>query len=105
MTVTNEPGIYRAGKHGVRIENTMLIVPDGETEFGKFLRLEPLTLCPIDLTPVIWEMMTPEEVAYINDYHKKVCETLAPHLTEEERLWLNKITRNNVITKEKGWLS
>lgn len=105
MTVTNEPGIYRAGKHGVRIENTMLIVEDGETEFGKFLRLEPLTLCPIDLTPVIWEMMTPEEVAYLNDYHKKVCETLAPHLTEEERLWLNKITRNNVITKEKGWLS
>lgn len=85
MTVTNEPGIYRAGKHGVRIENTMLIVEDGETEFGKFLRLEPLTLCPIDLTPVIWEMMTPEEVAYINAYHKKVYEALAPHLTEEER--------------------
>ena len=85
MTVTNEPGIYRAGKHGVRIENTMLIVPDGETEFGKFLRLEPLTLCPIDLTPVIWEMMTPEEVAYINNYHRRVYEALSPFLTEEER--------------------
>ena len=85
MTVTNEPGIYRAGKHGARIENTMLIVEDGETEFGKFLRLEPLTLCPIDLTPVIWEMMTQEEVDYINAYHKKVYEELSPYLIEEER--------------------
>ena len=88
MTVTNEPGIYRQGKHGVRIENTMLIVEDGETEFGKFLRLEPLTLCPIDLTPVLWNMMTAEEVAYINAYHEKVYEELSPLLTEEERLWL-----------------
>ena len=88
MTVTNEPGIYRQGKHGVRIENTMLIVEDGETEFGKFLRLEPLTLCPIDLTPVLWDMMTAEEVAYINAYHEKVYEELSPLLTEEERLWL-----------------
>jgi Xaa-Pro aminopeptidase len=89
MTVTNEPGIYRAGKHGVRIENTMLIVEDGETEFGKFLRLEPLTLCPIDLTPVIWDMMTQEEVDYINNYHKKVYEALSPSLNDEERQWLN----------------
>ena len=88
MTVTNEPGIYRQSKHGVRIENTMLIVEDGETEFGKFLRLEPLTLCPIDLTPVLWNMMTAEEVAYINAYHEKVYEELSPLLTEEERLWL-----------------
>ncbi|MBR6140713.1 MAG: aminopeptidase P family protein [Bacteroidaceae bacterium] len=85
MTVTNEPGIYREGKHGVRIENTMLIVEDGETEFGKFLRLEPLTLCPIDLTPVIWDMMTQEEVDYINNYHKKVYEALAPYLNVEEK--------------------
>ena len=92
MTVTNEPGIYRQGKHGVRIENTMLIVEAGETEFGKFLRLEPLTLCPIDLTPVVWEMMTPEEVAYLNDYHKKVYETLSPHLDEEEKQWLDSKT-------------
>ena len=89
MTVTNEPGIYREGKHGVRIENTMLIVEDGETEFGKFLRLEPLTLCPIDLTPVLWDMMTQEEVDYINNYHKKVYEALAPLLNEEEKRCLN----------------
>ena len=85
MTVTDEPGIYREGRHGVRIENTMLIVEDGETEFGKFLRLEPLTLCPIDLTPVLWDMMTEEEINYLNAYHKKVYEELAPYLTEEER--------------------
>ena len=90
MTVTNEPSIYRQGKHGVRIENTMLIVEDGETEFGRFLRLEPLTLCPIDLTPVIWEMMTPEEVAYLNTYHKKVCDELSPYLDEEDKEWLNR---------------
>ena len=88
MTVTNEPGIYRQGKHGVRIENTMIIVEGGETEFGKFLRLEPLTLCPIDLTPVVWDMMTPEEVTYLNVYHKKVFDELSPYLTEEEREWL-----------------
>ena len=85
MTVTDEPGIYREGRHGVRIENTMLIVEDGETEFGKFLRLEPLTLCPIDLTPVLWDMMTEEEINYLNAYHKKVYEELAPYLTEEEK--------------------
>ena len=100
MTVTNEPGIYRAGRHGVRIENTMLIVPDGETEFGKFLRLEPLTLCPIDLTPVLWDMMTPEEVNYIAAYHRKVYEELSPFLDDEERQWLKKETsRNNEISQ------
>ena len=98
MTVTNEPGIYRAGKHGVRIENTMLIIPDGETEFGRFLRLEPLTLCPIDLSPVIWDLMLPDEVAYIDSYHRKVFEALSPYLSEEERQWLKKKTsRNNEI--------
>ena len=88
MTVTNEPGIYRQGKHGVRIENTMLIVEAGETEFCKFLRLEPLTLCPIDLTPVVWELLTPEEITYLNTYHKKVYDELSPFLTEEEKQWL-----------------
>ena len=93
MTVTNEPGIYRQGKHGVRIENTMIVVEAGETEFGKFLRLEPLTLCPIDLTPVIWNMMTPEEITYLNTYHKKVYDELAPFLNEDERQWLKSNTK------------
>lgn len=85
MTVTNEPGIYRAGKHGVRIENTMIVKEYKKTEFGEFLQLEPLTLCPIDTTPIIWEMMLPDEIAYLNAYHKRVCEELSPYLSEEER--------------------
>ena len=89
MTVTVEPGIYRAGEHGARTENTMLITEYKKTEFGEFLQLEPLTLCPIDTTPIIWEMMLPDEIAYLNAYHKRVYEELSPYLNEEEKDWLN----------------
>lgn len=89
MTVTVEPGIYRAGEHGARTENTMLITEFKKTEFGEFLQLEPLTLCPIDTTPIIWEMMLPDEIAYLNAYHKRVYEELSPYLNEEEKEWLN----------------
>ena len=99
MTVTNEPGIYRQGKHGVRIENTMLIIDGGETEFGCFLRLEPLTLCPIDLTPVLWDMMTPEEIAYLEAYHKKVYDELSPYLNEEERKSLPQPLQRNSLPR------
>ena len=85
MTVTVEPGIYRAGEHGARTENTMLITEYKKTEFGEFLQLEPLTLCPIDTTPIIWEMMLPDEIAYLNAYHKRVYEELSPYLSEEEK--------------------
>ena len=88
MTITDEPGIYRAGEHGARTENTMLITEYKKTEFGEFLQLEPLTLCPIDTTPIIWEMMLPDEIAYLNAYHKRVYEELAPYLSEEEKGWL-----------------
>ena len=84
-TVTNEPGIYRAGEHGVRIENTMIVQEYKKTEFGEFLELDALTLCPIDTTPIIWEMMLPDEIAYLNAYHKRVYEELSPYLNEEER--------------------
>lgn len=93
MTVTNEPGIYRAGKHGVRTENTMLIVADGSTEFGSFLRLEPLTLCPIDTTPIILSMMQQDEIDYLNAYHRHVREALSPLLSAEERDWLQEATK------------
>ena len=89
MTVTNEPGIYRAGEHGVRIENTMIVQEYKKTEFGEFLQLEPMTLCPIDTTPIIWEMMQPDEIAYLNAYHKRVYEELSPLLNNEEKDWLN----------------
>lgn len=92
MTVTNEPGIYRAGSHGVRIENTMLVTPYMQGEYGEFLQLEALTLCPIDKTPVIVEMMQDDEVDYLNAYHARVYEQLSPELTEEERAWLKEAT-------------
>lgn len=83
MTVTDEPGVYWTDLFGVRTENTMLIVEDSETVFGKFLHMEPLTLCPIDTTPIIREMMTQEEIDYLNDYHRNVAEKLMPLLTDE----------------------
>jgi len=88
MTVTVEPGIYRAGEHGARTENTMIVQEYKKTEFGEFLQLEPLTLCPIDTTPIIWEMMLPDEIAYLNAYHKRVYDELSPFLSEEEKEWL-----------------
>ena len=92
MTVTNEPGLYLAGRFGVRIENTMLIVPAMESEFGQFLKFEPLTLCPIDLRPVITEMLSDDERAWLNDYHQTVCEQLSPLLETADREWLRQAT-------------
>ena len=88
MTVTDEPGIYKAGKHGIRTENTLLIVPAQETAFGPFFRFEPLTLCPIDKAPIQREMLTAEEVEWLNSYHRTVYEKLAPRLDAETREWL-----------------
>jgi Xaa-Pro aminopeptidase len=88
MTVTDEPGIYLEGKFGVRIENTLLITPYKETEFGKFLQFESLTLCPIDKVPILTELLTREELDWLNAYHQRVFDTLSPHLSEEESAWL-----------------
>lgn len=89
MTVTDEPGLYIEGQFGIRTENTMLIVPGEETSFGRFLRMEPLTLCPIDTTPILWEIMTEEEKEWLRRYHNKVVEALMPLLDDEEdRKWL-----------------
>ena len=90
MTITDEPGIYLAGRCGARIENTLLIVPYCETEFGRFLQFEPLTLCPIDKAPIIVEMLLPEEIAWLNDYHQLVLDRLSPHLDADEKAWLQK---------------
>ena len=93
MTVTDEPGIYLAGKFGVRIENTLLITPYVKTEYGQFLQFESLTLCPIDTTPIIIEMLSPEERQWLNDYHRIVYNRLAPYLTSEEQEWLLQATK------------
>lgn len=95
MTVTDEPGIYRAGRHGVRIENTMMVEPYMQGEFGEFLQLTPLTLCPIDLEPVLWEMMSPDEVQYLNDYHAHVRERLSPLLDGDDLAWLVQATEKH----------
>ena len=88
MTVTDEPGVYLAGKFGVRIENTLLITYYNETEFGKFLQFESLTLCPIDKKPIIKEMMLPEEIVWLNQYHQHVLDVLSPRLDDDEIEWL-----------------
>ena len=88
MTVTDEPGIYLAGKFGVRIENTLLVTPYKETEFGQFLQFESLTLCPIDKSPILVDLLLPEELAWLNAYHQRVFNTLSPHLSSEESSWL-----------------
>jgi len=94
MTVTNEPGIYKAGRHGCRTENTQLITHYCDGEFGEFLQFEPLTLCPIDTTPIRREMMLPDEIQWLNSYHQHVYDELAPLLDDEaDRQWLRQTTK------------
>lgn len=88
MTVTDEPGLYLEGKFGVRIENTLLVAPYKETAFGKFLQFDSLTLCPIDKAPIVKELLTSEEIVWLNNYHQHVLDTLSPHLATEEAEWL-----------------
>lgn len=93
MTVTDEPGLYLSGKFGVRIENTLLIKDYQTTEFGKFLQMESLTLCPIDLSPVDFSMLQTEEIEWLNDYHRDVFEKLSPYLEGDDLEWLKEATR------------
>ena len=93
MTVTDEPGLYLADRFGVRIENTLLITPYRETEFGRFLQMESLTLCPIDTTPIARELLTDEELAWLNGYHQLVYDRLSPLLDADEQAWLREATR------------
>ena len=88
MTVTDEPGLYLQDRFGVRTENMLIVKDYMETEFGRFLEFEPLTLCPIDKTPIIVSMLTDYERAWLDDYHRRVYERLSPHLLPDERQWL-----------------
>ena len=95
MTVTDEPGIYVSGRFGVRIENVLLAHEDGATDFGKFLAFETLTLCPIDLRPVAKELLTGEEIAWLNAYHDRVRAALLPLLANvADKAWLEAATRH-----------
>ena len=92
MTVTDEPGIYLEGQFGVRIENVLLTQPWRETDFGRFLQFETLTLCPIDTAPLDISLLTPEELQWLNAYHQMVYDRLAPHLDAPDRDWLRSAT-------------
>ena len=94
MTITDEPGVYLADRFGVRIENTMIVVENGEGEFGRYLQLQPLTLCPIDTTPIDISLMTDGEIEWLDNYHQHVKDELLPLLTEEsDRRWLVESTK------------
>lgn len=92
MLTSNEPGLYRAGQYGIRIENLILTQHETTTEFGDFYSFKTLTLCPIDKTPIVKEMLTAEEIEWFNRYHKYVYDSLSPLLTEEEKTWLKEKT-------------
>lgn len=94
MIVSNEPGLYKSGRYGIRIENLLLVVEGEKTEdFGDFLEFEPLTLYPYDLSLIDRSMLTPEEVAQVNAYHHMVIERLLPYLTDDEQQWLRDKTQ------------
>lgn len=92
MVVTDEPGIYKAGSHGVRTENILLVIPAGEGMFGNYLQFETVTLCPIDKRPIVLELLSPAEIDWLNRYHAKVYEKLSPYLDKAEQDWLRSAT-------------
>lgn len=93
MTVTDEPGIYLPDRFGVRIENTMMVEKYKTTEFGEFLQFDALTLCPIDTAPIDVSMLSDEEVEWLNSYHRRVYDAIAPHVSMDEREWLREATK------------
>ena len=93
MIITDEPGIYIEGFHGVRLENELLVCEDTANEYGQFMHFEPLTFVPIDLDALLPERMTEEERDMLNNYHRSVYEKVSPYLDKEEREWLKQYTR------------
>ena len=88
MIISNEPGLYRSGAYGIRIENLVHVIPAGETEFGRFLQFETLTLFPIDKELIDAELLSDSEKDWLDAYHRRVYESLSPQLNPEERAWL-----------------
>jgi Xaa-Pro aminopeptidase len=93
MVVTNEPGVYREGKYGIRTENEMIVVPYMETEDGTFLQFENLTFIPIDLDGIDKQYLTEEDVKLLNAYHKLVYDTIESYVDEDLKDWLKEYTR------------
>ena len=98
-TVTDEPGLYIEGLFGIRIENTLLTTPYRSTPFGEFLQFSSLTLCPIDTAPIELSMLTLDELSWLNNYHRTVYNTLAPHLDSEHTEWLKDATKPLEVAK------
>ena len=93
MVTSNEPGVYKAGSHGIRTENLILVRKAGEGMFGDYLEFETITLCPICKKGIIKEMLSAEEIQWLNDYHQKVYDQLSPALNAEEKTWLKEATK------------
>lgn len=93
MVITNEPGLYIEGSHGIRTENELVVREGQKTEYGQFLYFEPITYVPIDLDAVNPDMMRQEDKEQLNAYHAKVYELISPHLNEDEKAWLKEYTR------------
>ncbi len=93
MLTSNEPGLYRANQYGIRIENLILTQEECMTEFGAFYSFETLTLCPIDTTPIVKEMLNKEELSWFNNYHQYVYDRLSPSLSDDEKEWLKEKTK------------
>lgn len=92
MLITDEPGYYEEGKVGIRIENELLVTKLFDNEYGTFLGFEVLTYCPIDVTPVLVDELSDEEIDWLNEYHQMVYEKLEGSLQQEERAWLKEKT-------------
>ena len=92
MVTSNEPGVYKAGSHGIRTENLTLVCKDKEGMFGDYLKFETITLCPICKKGIVKEMLTNAEIEWLNNYHQIVYEKLSPNLNEEEKVWLQEVT-------------
>ncbi len=92
MVLTNEPGIYRDMKHGIRLENIMLVVEAGKSEFGEFYKLEPLTLAPFDKQAINFSMLDTNEISWLNNYHDKIYKKLSKHIDIETKNWLREQT-------------
>ena len=93
MVTSDEPGIYKDGSHGIRTENLLLTVPAGNGMFGRYLRFETVTLCPIDTAPIRKELLDDDETDWLNRYHRTVYDRLSPHLDDAGRRWLAEATR------------
>lgn len=93
MLFSDEPGVYKPGRHGVRLENNLLVQEDCVNEFGRFLKFETVTFCPFERSLILTGLLTEEETEWLNHYHEETYKKLSPYLNEEEQAWLRDKTK------------